>query len=54
MEPIVLLLALSALAVAALRWGVDSTEEVNSPEWERRRRWRGVSGVRSWPDGESR
>ena len=32
---------LVALDVAALRWGVDSREGPNSPEWERRRHWPG-------------
>jgi hypothetical protein len=34
----VLLIALIVLDIAALRWGVDSTDGINSPEWERRRR----------------
>lgn len=28
-----------ALDVAALRWGVDSTEAFTSAEWERRLNW---------------
>jgi len=28
-----------ALDLAALRWGFDSTEDFNSPEWERKRLW---------------
>ena len=32
---------LVALDVAALRWGVDSTDGINSPEWERRQWWYG-------------
>jgi hypothetical protein len=43
MDAIVVLLALSGLAIAALRWGVDSADGINNPEWERRRRWRGLS-----------
>ena len=35
------LMALVALDLAALRWGVDSTDRPDSPEWERRRHWRG-------------
>ena len=27
---------LVAFDLAALRWGVDSTDGINSPEWERR------------------
>ena len=30
-----------ALSQAALRWGVKSTDGINSPEWERRQRWYG-------------
>ena len=41
MEAIVILLVLVALAGAAVRWGVDSTDGPSSPEWERRRHWRG-------------
>ncbi|MFL5693471.1 MAG: hypothetical protein ACJ795_16880 [Ktedonobacteraceae bacterium] len=36
---LILLIIVIALDVAALRWGVDSTEGVNSPEWERRQQW---------------
>jgi hypothetical protein len=36
---LILLIIVIALDLAALRWGVDSTEDVNSPEWERRQRW---------------
>ncbi len=28
------------LDIAALRWGFDSTEQMESPEWERRWTWR--------------
>ena len=31
---------LIALGLAALRWGVDTTDGPDSPEWERRRTWR--------------
>ncbi|HXZ05860.1 MAG TPA: hypothetical protein VEH81_13580 [Ktedonobacteraceae bacterium] len=27
--------------LAALRWGVDSSDGVNNPEWQRRQRWYG-------------
>lgn len=30
-----------ALPLAALRWGADSRDGIESCEWERRRRWRG-------------
>lgn len=32
---------LAALDVAAVRWGVDSRDGPDSPEWERRCNWRG-------------
>jgi hypothetical protein len=40
MGGIVLMVSLIALDVAAVLWGVDSRERLNSPEWERRRAWR--------------
>ncbi len=36
---LVLLLTLIALDLAARLWGVNSTEDVNSPEWDRRIEW---------------
>jgi hypothetical protein len=30
-----------ALPIVALRWGFDSSDGINSPEWERRQRWLG-------------
>ncbi len=36
---IILLIALAVFDVAALFWGVNSTDDVDSPEWERRRNW---------------
>ena len=36
----IMCLMLLALGLAALRWGVDSTDGPDSPEWERRRTWR--------------
>ena len=41
MDITIILVALIALALAALRLGVDSTDGINSPEWERRQRWYG-------------
>ena len=41
MDFIIILIALIALALAALRWGVNSTDSISSPEWERRQRWYG-------------
>lgn len=36
-----LLVGLIFLGFAALRWGVDSTDTLDSLEWPRRRNWRG-------------
>jgi hypothetical protein len=41
MDVIIILIALIAFALAALRWGVNSTDGINSPEWERRQNWYG-------------
>ena len=37
---IVLLIMLVVLDLVALRWGFDSRDEVEGPEWERRRAWK--------------
>jgi hypothetical protein len=37
MEFIILLGVLIILNIATLRWGRDSTDGIDSPEWERRR-----------------
>ena len=37
----ILLGMLIVLGLAALWWGVDTTDGPDSPEWERRRTWRG-------------
>jgi hypothetical protein len=42
MEMIIILIILFALAQAALHWGVNSSEGINSPEWERRQCWHGI------------
>ena len=39
MEVLILIVAAIILDVAALRWGFDSTDDIDSPEWERRRQW---------------
>ena len=36
---IILLIALAVFDIAALLWGVNSTDDVDSAEWERRRNW---------------
>jgi len=41
MDIIIILVAQIALALAAFRWGVNSTDGINSTEWERRQRWYG-------------
>jgi hypothetical protein len=41
MDIFIILIAYIALALAALRWGVDSTDGIESPEWERRQLWYG-------------
>jgi hypothetical protein len=40
-ELAVVLIALAVFEIAAWRWGVDSTDGVDSPEWLRRRDWPG-------------
>ena len=42
MEAIIFMVGLMALDLAALRWGFDSRERFDSPEWERRRNWRSL------------
>jgi hypothetical protein len=41
MDIITILSAPLALAQAALRWGVNSTDGISSTEWERRQNWYG-------------
>ena len=36
---LVILLALIVLDLVAGRWGANSTEDFNSPEWNRRKNW---------------
>jgi hypothetical protein len=40
------LIGLLVFEVAAWRWGVDSTDGPDSPEWARRRFWSGPRGGR--------
>jgi hypothetical protein len=35
----VLIKLVIALDITSLRWGIDSTEKLDSPEWERRATW---------------
>jgi hypothetical protein len=41
-EIVILLIMLTGLLdIAALKWGVNSVDDIDSPEWERRQRWYG-------------
>jgi hypothetical protein len=37
---LILILLVVVVDIASLRWGYDSTEKIDSPEWERRVAWR--------------
>jgi hypothetical protein len=39
---IIVLTVLLVLDIAALRWGFDSTDHIDSLEWERRRQWKAL------------
>ena len=41
MEIALFILMLIALDIAANRWGINSIDSPDSPEWERRQRWYG-------------
>jgi len=41
MEALVVVLGLIVFEVAAWRWGADSRDGVDHPEWARRRGWPG-------------
>jgi hypothetical protein len=41
MDVIILLVALIGLDLASLRWGSNSNDDFDSPEWERQQRWYG-------------
>ena len=41
MDIMIIMITQIALALAALRWGVTSTDDISSTEWERRQRWYG-------------
>ena len=41
MDIIIISIALVALALAAPRWGVSSTDGINSLEWKRHQDWSG-------------
>jgi hypothetical protein len=44
MDLVIFVVALLARALAAPRWGVDSTDGIDSPEWQRRRDWPSSGG----------
>ncbi len=44
MEIVYGLLGLVILDVSSLLWGADSREKLDSPEWGKRRFWRGFGG----------
>ena len=37
---LILMMLVIVLDIASLSWGFDSTEKIDSPEWERRVAWR--------------
>lgn len=42
---IILLIAFVVFDIIALKWGVDSTDDINSSEWERRQSWYGLTNT---------
>lgn len=41
---VVLIVTLALFDVVAYLWGADSSDGPDSPEWDRRRHWRGFGG----------
>jgi hypothetical protein len=41
---LILIMLVVVLDIASLRWGYDSSEKLDSPEWERRAAWRVLEG----------
>jgi hypothetical protein len=41
MDFLLILLLPIVFGLLALRWGADSSDGIDSPEWERRQRWFG-------------
>ena len=39
MDLLVTFFVLIVLSIVALKWGVDSRDDLNAPEWERRLQW---------------
>jgi hypothetical protein len=40
---LIVILGLVVLAITSIRWGVDSSDGINSLEWVRRQNWRGFT-----------
>jgi len=36
---LIVIMLFIVLDMASLRWGFDSTDRINSPEWKRRQEW---------------
>ena len=49
---LILLILVILLDITSLRWGFDSTERLDSPEWERQTAWYVLEGSR--PPGVKR
>jgi hypothetical protein len=41
---LILMMLVIVLDITSVRWGFDSTEKMDSPEWERRTAWRVLEG----------
>ena len=44
---LIVILLFLVLDIASLLWGFDSTEKIDSPEWERRTAWHASHGKRA-------
>jgi hypothetical protein len=42
---LIVILLFIVLDLASLRWGFDSTDSINSPEWKRRQEWSGILSI---------
>ena len=46
METVLIMIVLCiVLDIASLHWGFDSTERLDSPDWERQATWRGLEDM---------
>jgi hypothetical protein len=41
MEMVIFIIMLIVVDLTAIRWGVNSCDTIDSPEWERRQHWYG-------------